>query len=123
MDLVNHTLHSRTDNKQPKSSDAKTFRTKKQPETCLRRFLAFLKVFPFPLLAFQHISASVGEITQWPTLIALFSQRVPPSCVCYCRTGGYAGQGSGMVLRLHNLIIFSLIIGDPGQFVCWTKFR
>lgn len=33
------------------------------------------------------------EITQWPILIALFSQCVPPSRVCYCRTGGYAGQG------------------------------
>lgn len=33
------------------------------------------------------------EITQWPILIALFSQCVPPSCVCYCRTGEYAVQG------------------------------
>lgn len=33
------------------------------------------------------------EITQWPILIALFSQCVPPSRVCYCRTGGYTGQG------------------------------
>ena len=33
------------------------------------------------------------EITQWPILIALFSQCVPPSRVCYCRMGGYAGQG------------------------------
>lgn len=34
------------------------------------------------------------EITQWLILIALFSQCVPPSRVCYCRTGGYAGQGA-----------------------------
>lgn len=33
------------------------------------------------------------EITQWPILIALFSQCVPPSRVCYCRAGGYAGLG------------------------------
>lgn len=33
------------------------------------------------------------ELTQWTILIALFSQRVPPSRVCYCRTEGYAGQG------------------------------
>lgn len=55
-------------------------------------------MFPYPLLVFHNavstvFSVSVVELTQWTILIALFSQSVPPSCVCYCRTGGYAGHG------------------------------
>lgn len=64
----------------------------------LRLFLAIPACFLTHCLFFimqsqQFFSVSVVELAQWTILIALFSQSVPPSCVCYCRTWGYAGQG------------------------------
>lgn len=57
-----------------------------------RRFRGcFLSLCLFFIMQSQHFFCLCGGITQWPILIALFSQCVPTSHVCYCRTGRYAG--------------------------------
>lgn len=96
----------------------------------LRLFLAIPACFLTHCLFFimqsqQFFSVSVVELTQWTILIALFSQSVPPSCVCYCRTGGYAGHGGNADPAesehfLSNNLKFCRLMGGGGlQSMCF----
>lgn len=69
------------------------------------------------------------ELKQWTILIALFSQHVPPSRVCYCRTGGYVGLGAiaepaeSEHSHSNNLKFCVVILGEgayKGQKGVWT---